>query len=96
MERLKFQGEHGEALDFYVLEQTRLGGVNYLLAADSEEGDGECVIFKDLSRLGRNYPELGSEDGEKESLYEIVEDEQELAAVLAVFEELLEDVDITR
>ena len=40
MERLKFQGEHGEALDFYVLEQTRLGGVNYLLAADSEEGDG--------------------------------------------------------
>ena len=85
MERLKFQGEHGEALNFYVLEQTRLGGVNYLLAADSEEGDGECVIFKDLS-----------EDGEKESLYEIVEDEQELAAVLAVFEELLEDVDITR
>ena len=43
------------------------------------------MIFKDLS-----------EDGEKESLYEIVEDEQELAAVLAVFEELLEDVDITR
>lgn len=85
MERLIFQGENGEALNFYVMEQTRLGGMNYLLAADSEEGDGECVIFKDLSA-----------DDEKESLYEIVEDEKELAAVLAVFGELLEDVDITR
>ena len=85
MEKIVFTPEGEEEVAFYVLEQTRLGGVNYLLAADSEEGDGECVIFKDLS-----------EDGEKESLYEIVEDEQELAAVLAVFEELLEDVDITR
>ena len=84
-EKITFSLEGEEEQSFYVLEQTRLGGVNYLLAADSEEGDGECVIFKDLS-----------EDGEKESLYEIVEDEQELAAVLAVFEELLEDVDITR
>lgn len=85
MEKLAFRGEHGETMEFYVLEQTRVGGVNYLLAADSGEEDGECVIFKDLSA-----------DEEKESLYEIVEDERELEAVLAVFEQLLEDVDITR
>lgn len=85
MVRLTFQGEHGEEAEFYVLEQTRIGGVNYLLAADSEEGDGECMIFKDLSS-----------DEEKDSLYEIVEEEEELEAVLAVFGQLLEDVDITR
>ncbi|MFG6332622.1 MAG: DUF1292 domain-containing protein [Lachnospiraceae bacterium] len=85
MERLTFRGENGETVDFYVLEQTRVGGVNYLLAADSAEGDGECVIFRDLS-----------DERERESLYEIVEDEQEQEAVLAVFEQLLEDVDITR
>ncbi len=43
------------------------------------------MIFRDLS-----------DERERESLYEIVEDEQEQEAVLAVFEQLLEDVDITR
>lgn len=37
-----------------------------------------------------------SEDQDQESLYEIVEDEKELDAVLTVFEELLDDVDIER
>ena len=35
-----------------------------------------------------------SKPEDKESLYEIVEDEVELQALLKVFEELLEDVDI--
>ena len=35
-----------------------------------------------------------SKQEDKESLYEIVEDEVELQALLKVFEELLEDVDI--
>lgn len=85
MEKLTFQGKDGEQAEFYVLEQTRVNGVNYLLVADSEEDDGECLILKDMA----------SEE-EQESLYEIVEDEQELSAVLAVFEQLLDDVEIER
>ena len=45
-----------ETVDFYVLEQTRIGGVNYILVTDTEEGDGEALILKDLS-----------EDGEEEA-----------------------------
>ena len=85
MEKLTFQGKDGEQAEFYVLEQTRVNGVNYLLVADSEEDDGECQILKDMA----------SEE-EQESLYEIVEDEQELSAVLTVFEQLLDDVEIER
>lgn len=62
---------------------TRLNGVTYLLVADSEEDDAECLILKDTSA-----PE------EKDSVYEMVEEEVELNAVLKVFEELLEDVEI--
>ena len=65
------------------MEQTRLNGVTYLLVADSEEDDAECLILKDTSA-----PE------EKDSVYEMVEEEVELNAVLKVFEELLEDVEI--
>ena len=85
MEKLTFQGKDGEQAEFYVLEQTRVNGVNYLLVADSEEDDGECLILKDMA----------SEE-EQESLYEIVEYEQELSAVLSVFEQLLDDVEIER
>lgn len=85
MERLTFQGKDGEQAEFYVLEQTRVNGVNYLLVADSEEEDGECLILKDTAS-----------EQEQESVYEIVEDEQELDAVLALFEQLLDDVEIER
>ena len=85
MEKLVFQVKDGDSAEFYVLEQTRMSGVNYLLVTDSEEDDGECLILKDTS-----------EDQDQESLYEIVEDEKELDAVLTVFEELLDDVDIER
>ncbi len=85
MEKLTFLGEDGDQAEFYVLEQARMSGVNYLLVAESEEEDAECLILKDTA---------GEE--EKESFYEIVEDEQELEALLPVFEQLLEDVSIQR
>lgn len=85
MEKLTFQEENGGAVEFYILEQTRVNGVNYLLVADSEDEDGECLILRDTAK-----------DEDKESLYEIVEDEQELDALLKVFEQLLDDVDIER
>ena len=75
--------EDGEQVEFYILEQTKVNGTAYLLVADSDEDDEECLIIKDT---------IAPED--KDSIYEIVEDEVELQAVLKVFEELLEDVDI--
>lgn len=84
MEKIKFTFEDtNEEVEFFVLEQTRISGKNYILVTDSEEDEAECLILKDTSV---------AED--TESLYEVVEDEVELSSVLKVFEELLEDVDI--
>ena len=77
-----FEGED-QAVEFFVLEHTKLGGVTYILVTDSEEDDAECLILKDLSKVE-----------EDESVYEVVEDDTELLAVSKVFEELLEDFDI--
>ena len=83
MEKVVFKLDETMEEEFFVLEQTKLNGNTYILVADSEEDEAECLILKDLSA-----PE------DKESLYEVVEDEVELQAVLKVFEELLEDVEV--
>lgn len=47
MEKIKFMSEEmNEEVDFYVLEQTKVGGVSYILVTDSEEDDAECLILK--------------------------------------------------
>ena len=85
MEKISFTPKDaGEAVDFYVLEETRLNGVDYILVTDSQEDDGEALILKDLSS-----------DGDSEALYEIVEDDKELEGVMDIFAQLLEDVDLT-
>lgn len=81
MEKISFVPEGQEAVEFYVLEQTRLGGVNYLLVTDQEDGDAEALILKELSK-----------DGDTEGVYEIVSEDKELDAVAAIFEDMLEDV----
>ena len=85
MEKLKFipQGED-EAIEFYVLEQTRVAGRYYLLVTDSEEGDGEAWILRDSSA-----------DGDAEAVYEFVEDEDELNALSGVFAQMLDGVDLS-
>lgn len=87
MEKITFAGEGDEILEFYVLEQTRLNGTDYILVteSDDEEADAECYILKDVSK-----------EQEAESLYEAVENEAELDAVMKVFEELLEDTEIVK
>lgn len=86
MERIKFMSEEmQEEVEFFVLEQTKINSVSYILVTDSEEDDAECLILKDTSTREEN-----------ESIYEIVEDDVELTAVSKVFEELLEDVVIER
>ena len=37
MEKITFMPDGEEAVDFYVLEQTPIGGVNYILVTDAEE-----------------------------------------------------------
>lgn len=81
MEKISFVQEGQEALEFYVLEQTRLGGINYLLVTDKETGDAEALILKDLSK-----------EDDVDGVYEIVSDDEELAAVAAIFEDILDDV----
>lgn len=83
MEKIIFMPEGEEAVAFYVLEQTRLGGVDYLLVTDSEQGDGEALIMRDTSLAQ-----------EEEAVYEIVTDDEELNAVAAVFENMLDDVEL--
>ena len=85
MEKIKFMSEDMQEEAFYVLEQTTVNAVNYLLVADSEEDEAQCLILKETP---------SAEKGE--SVYEIVEDDVELSAVSKVFEELLEDVAIVR
>ena len=48
MEKITFCPEDGEAVEFFVLEQTRLGGVDYILVTDSEDEDAEALILKDV------------------------------------------------
>lgn len=84
MEKVLFNPGNGEEPDvFFVLEKTKLSGIDYLLVSDVEEGDGLALILKDLSS-----------DTDEESLYEIVEDDEELEAVGSVFESMMEDVTI--
>ena len=44
MEKIKFMSEEMKTeVEFFVLEQTRINGVSYILVTDSEEGDGQCL-----------------------------------------------------
>ena len=82
LEKITFCPEGEEPVEFYVLEQTRIGGHNYILVTDVEEGDGDALILKDMSQ-----------DGEEESIYDVVSDDEELEAVSGVFADMLEDID---
>ena len=75
----------GEELEFYVLEETRISGMNYLLVTDADEDaeEGECYILKDRSK---------QED--EEAVYEFVEDDGELDYLFKIFTELMEDMDV--
>jgi len=85
LEKITFQIDEHETVDFFILEQTRINGVDYLFVTDVEEGDGDAYILRDYASAE-----------EKESIYQIVSDEEELEAVSAIFESLLEDIEIER
>ncbi len=52
LEKVTFHPDGEAPVDFFVLEQTRIGGYGDILVTDSEDGDGEALILKDTSRDG--------------------------------------------
>ena len=82
---ITLETEDGERVDFYVLEETRINGTNYLIVTDSEEDheEGECYILKDQSK---------AEDAD--ALYEFVEDDEEMDYLYKIFAELMDDMDV--
>ena len=81
-ERIVFETDDGPA-EWYVIDETRINGCNYILVADAPEGDAECLILKDTAPADS-----------KESVYEEVEDDDELDIVAGMFEEVLGDTEI--
>ena len=83
MEKIMMVSEEGEEISLYVLDQASLGGKNYLLVTDVEEGDGCAMVLRD---------EAAAQDAE--SVYEFVEDDDELYGVLTLFRDTLEELGI--
>ena len=79
MEKITFTLADNQMVEFYVLEQTVLGGISYILVTDSEDDEAEALILKDLSK-----------PGEDEALYD---DDDELEAVSKIFQEMLDDIE---
>lgn len=83
MEKIIFKdSENQDELEVYVLEQTCINGMTYLLVAEEEEEDSVAYILKEI---------LTEND---EIIYAMVEDDVELNAISKVFAEMLDDVDI--
>lgn len=84
MEKVKFMDpDTDECVEFYVVEQTTIRNMNYLMVTVDEDGDSDAFILR----------ELPSED-DSDVTYEMVDDDKELEAIAKVFAELMEDVDI--
>lgn len=83
MESITFELDGEAPVRFYILEEVKIGGTQYILVTEEEKGDGDAFILKDIS-----------EPEEVEAVYEIVEDDMELDAVAAVFESILEDIEL--
>lgn len=78
--QIEFETDDGEKKAFFVLEETRVSGISYLLVADSDEDEANAYILKDLS-----------EDGESTARYVIVDDDVEFDAVAGIFAQMMED-----
>ncbi len=84
-EKIVLETDEGETLDFYVIEETKINGKDYLLVTDAEEDDeeGDCYVLKDMSA-----------QDDPEALYQFVDDDDELDYLFGIFSNLIEDMDI--
>lgn len=80
--KIIFTNDDGEEEELYVLEETRINGVNYLLVSEEEDdgnNDLDVYVMKEIASEG------------EEAVYEFVEDEKELDSLADIFAELLGD-----
>lgn len=85
MEPIYLPDEDGNEIKLFVVEETQLSGIKYLLVceSDNEEEDSDAYILKEVSVDGDDV------------VYEFVEDDVEFDAVAKLFEELVgDDADI--
>lgn len=82
--KVEFTTDTGEKVEFYIIEQTRLNNINYLLVADSLVDEAEALILKET------YEGADATD----FVYNIVDDDAEMDAISGVFAQMLDDVDI--
>lgn len=81
---VNFTTEDGDVAALRVIEETKINGVKYLLVVDEiEDEEEEALILKEVSN-----------ENAEEAFYDIVDDEKELSAVAAIFEELLDDLEL--
>ena len=81
--KVVFTSADGDKIEFYVIEQTRINNINYILAEDTED-ESQAYILK----------ETAGDAAAEESIFEFVEEDEEFKAISKVFTELLDDIDI--
>lgn len=81
---ISFIDEDNKKVEFEVIEQTTISGMNYLMVCEANgEEESEAFILKEIKK------------DDDDVIYDEVVDDIELQAVAKVFEELLdEDFDI--
>lgn len=80
--QIMLTADDGSEVAFFVLEKADIAGKSYLLVSDSiEEEEAEALILREM------------EEGDM-AMYEVVEEEKELAIISKYFEELLEDIEL--
>ncbi len=92
-EKIVFETEEGD-IDFFVLEQTMIAGTNYILVTDDMESENGSFLVLKEGKAGDVKETDVPADMEDIVTYGIIEDENELKAVVKVFNELLEDIDL--
>ncbi len=81
--RIVLTAEDGGKEVFFVIEETKINNVNYLLVSKSMDNGSDAYILKDMSA-----PE------EAEARYEFVDDDEEIDYIGKIFAELLDGEDI--
>ena len=83
-EKIIFIDDEGNEIEMFVIEETRINNVNYILVADEIESDeATAYILKDISN-----------DEDEEAVYEMVEEDSEIEYIGKIFSELLDEVGI--
>ncbi len=82
LEKITFLDDENQEAELYVLEETRVGGINYILVSETDDEDGVCYIFRET--------EVSEAD---EVSYEPVEDDRELEYIGKIFQELMDEED---